>query len=175
MKSLSKLSYLFTDDNAHVISVIVQYVRPMSMEKIMRHLLIGAPFILASSLAVTSHAQDNSMDSVNISSTPYSFTKKRYSISGSAQIVETADETRLVFDEAFKTRGGPDLKVYLSKKSLSDLDNGAVVDNSIKISVLRSKKGAQTYIIPDDIDLSDYKSVLIHCEAFEVLWGGFDL
>ena len=121
------------------------------------------------------HAQESNTSSLSSDNPIYSFSKKRYSIDGTAKIVRTENETRIVFDDAFKTRGGPDLKVYLSKKPLSEIQNENVSDNSVKISVLRSKKGAQSYIIPENIDLSDYKSVLIHCEAFEVLWGGFDL
>jgi len=95
----------------------------------------------------------------------YDFTKKRYSISA----------TRIKFDDDFKTRGGPDLKVYLSTKTLNELDGETVDTHSMKIGVLKSKKGEQSYILPEGVSLSDYKSVIIHCEAFEVLWGGFDL
>ena len=105
----------------------------------------------------------------------YKFTKKRYSINGQAKVLQSSNSTEITFNEAFKTRGGPDLKVYLSKKSLDELDGETVDTHSIKIGVLKSKKGQQSYVLPDGISLSDYKSVIIHCEAFEVLWGGFDL
>lgn len=105
----------------------------------------------------------------------YDFTKKRYSINGQAQVLRSSDTTEITFNDAFKTRGGPDLKVYLSKKSLDELDGELVNNHSVKIGVLKSKKGLQSYVLPAGISLSDYKSVIIHCEAFEVLWGGFDL
>jgi len=103
------------------------------------------------------------------------FTKKRYSISGNWNLTSGCTEKTLSFAENFKTKGGPDLKVYLSPLSIEELDSGNVQGTSHKLSVLKSNKGAQSYIIPHDIDLNQYKSVVIHCEAFSVLWGGFDL
>jgi hypothetical protein len=107
--------------------------------------------------------------------TQHEFVKKRYTIHGTAELSKSSEGVQIAFSEDFKTKGGPDLKIYLSKKSLSELDNESVDENSLKISVLKSKKGAQSYILPEDITLSDYKSIIIHCEAFSVLWGGFDL
>lgn len=104
-----------------------------------------------------------------------SFVKKRYNIKGGWTLTEEDGQTLIKFDEDFKTKGGPDLKLYLSSKSLSELESPDVEASSLKFSVLKSNKGAQSYIIPADINLSDYKSVVIHCEAFSVLWGGFDI
>ena len=103
------------------------------------------------------------------------FTKKRYSIAGNWELQKNCTSHQLSFDEDFKTKGGPDLKIYLSKLPLSELGNTTVEDNSLKLSVLKSAKGMQSYTIPLETDLSEYKSVIIHCEAFSVLWGGFDL
>ncbi len=103
------------------------------------------------------------------------FVKKRYNIKGTWDIIESDGQNIIRFNEDFKTKGGPDLKVYLSSQSITDLKSDNVTATSLKLSVLKSNKGQQSYIIPPDVNLSDYKSVLIHCEAFSVLWGGFDL
>lgn len=103
------------------------------------------------------------------------FTKKRYSINGMWSVAQEDGQNVIHFNEDFKTKGGPDLKVYLSSNNLDNLDSGAVEASSVKLSVLKSNRGAQSYVIPADIDLTEYKSVVIHCEAFSVLWGGFDL
>ncbi len=137
--------------------------------------LLALPVLFLGGLSTSTYAQDSTTTVAVTAPASYSFTKKRYSINGTAQIIKTETGSELIFDEDFRTKGGPDLKVYLSKKSLSELDNENVNLNSVKISVLRSNKGAQSYIIPEGTNLSDYKSVLIHCEAFTVLWGGFDL
>jgi len=104
-----------------------------------------------------------------------SFVKKRYSIKGSAKVEMVEGQSQLVFSDDFKTKNGPDLKVYLSKLPIEELTAKTVNKSSIRLSVLKSNKGAQSYSIPDDIDLNDYRSVIIHCQAYSVLWGGFDL
>jgi len=101
--------------------------------------------------------------------------KKRYNISGTWNVSEKDGQKTISFSDDFKTKGGPDLKVYLSSKTISELESGSVESSSKKISILKSNQGAQSYIIPADVNLSEYKSVVIHCEAFSVLWGGFDI
>ena len=103
------------------------------------------------------------------------FVKKRYKIDGTASIEKVEGKTVLVFSDDFKTKNGTDLKVYLSKTPLTSLSAGDVNMNATRISVLKSHKGSQEYIIPENIDLSEYESVVIQCEAYSVLWGGFDL
>lgn len=103
------------------------------------------------------------------------FVKKRYNIKGKWKVTEQDGQKVVQFSDDFKTKGGPDLKLYLSSKSISELQSGDVESTSLKLSVLKSNQGAQSYIIPEDVNLSDYKSLVIHCEAFSVLWGGFDL
>lgn len=117
-------------------------------------------------LAATAFAGDN---------TEKPFVKKRYSIQGSATVEMVDGQTQLVFSEDFKTKNGPDLKVYLSTLPIEDLTAATVNESSVRLSVLKSNKGAQSYTIPADIDLSAYQSVVIHCQAYTVLWGGFDL
>lgn len=103
------------------------------------------------------------------------FIKKRYSLKGTATIETHEGQNRLVFSDDFKTKDGPDLKIYLSKTPLSALSAQDINQNGTRLSVLKSNKGAQNYIIPENINLDDYKSIVIQCEAFVVLWGGFDL
>lgn len=133
--------------------------------------------ILASlSMVVPSAALAQSSSSTAIETTATSsFVKKRYNIKGTWKVTEKDGQRVIAFDDDFKTKGGPDLKIYLSSKSIAELESGDVLDTSHKLGILKSNRGAQSYIIPADINLSDYKSVLIHCEAFEVLWGGFDI
>lgn len=103
------------------------------------------------------------------------FVKKRYTIHGSAKVEQVDGETRLVFSEDFKTKSGPDLKLYLSKIPLSTLSAQDIDKSAVRLSVLKSHRGGQTYVVPADIDISEYESVVIQCEAYTVLWGGFDL
>jgi hypothetical protein len=67
------------------------------------------------------------------------------------------------------------LKIFLSPTALSDVTGKTAVNGSINIGELKSTKGAQEYEIPAGVNLSDYASVLVHCEEYSVLWGGSDL
>ncbi len=98
-----------------------------------------------------------------------------YDINGGWSIVSRDDKRFIVFNEKFDTRSGPDLKVYLSSKSVNSVKGRTVVKSSIEISPLKSSSGAQEYEIPADVKLEDYKSLLIHCEAYSHLWGGSNL
>ena len=103
------------------------------------------------------------------------FVKKRYTIHGDWAVRKEAGKTVIAFDENFKTKGGPDLKVFLSPKPVDTLTGQTALNEAVYLGVLKSNKGAQEYSVPADIDLSQYESLIIQCEAFSVLWGGFDL
>ncbi len=143
--------------------------------QILRLLGFGLVTFATISLPNDSFAQDKIAQTDETVEISYNFIKKHYSITGNAKIIKTSDETEIVFSEDFETRSGPDLKVYLSKLSISDLKDASVGPNSLKLGVLKSRKGAQSYVIPEDISLKNYKSIVIHCEAYSKLWGGFDL
>ena len=103
------------------------------------------------------------------------FVKKRYTIHGSAKVETVEGQKKLVFSEDFITKNGPDLKVYLSKHPIASLSAQDVDESAVRLSVLKSHRGTQSYMIPENINLEDYESVVIQCEAYTVLWGGFDL
>ncbi len=111
----------------------------------------------------------------NVTTHSGDWVNKKYSIKGSWEVVKRDGKTFLVLDQAFKTKSGPDLKIYLSKLNIDKVKGSTVDSSSIKISPLKSSRGAQEYEIPANIDLNTYASVLIHCEAYSVLWGGGSL
>ncbi len=102
----------------------------------------------------------------------HKWVEKGYRIDGGWNIVEKDGKNVLTFSEDFSTKKGPDLKVYLSKESIQKIKGRNVTKTSILISALKSEKGAQEYQLPDDLNLDDFSSVLIHCEAYSHLWGG---
>ena len=103
------------------------------------------------------------------------FEKSNFNISGDWQIVKENNQTIFRISNNFKTKNAPDLKLLLSRKLVGDVTGKTATQEAIKLSVLRSNKGSQDYIIPPHIDLSEYRSILIHCEAFSKLWGGANL
>jgi hypothetical protein len=86
---------------------------------------------------------------------------------GQVKVIKLNDNTSFLRLEEFKATNGPDLYVYLSTdKSASDFVN---------LGRLKGNIGNQNYEIPQGADLSKYRTVLIWCQAFSVLFGSAEL
>ena len=85
------------------------------------------------------------------------------------------EKTFIVFADDFRAARGPDLKVFLSPQTVADVTGDTAVDGSVLLGELSATRGAQEYVLPEGVSLSDFNSVLVHCEAYAVLWGGGDL
>ncbi len=109
------------------------------------------------------------------SSAPAAFQKKTYGLNGSITIEQRGSSTFIVFSDDFKTKRGPDLKVFLSRNDVASSTGTNAVPASIRIGELKSNQGAQEYELPAGVNIADFNSVLVHCEAFSKLWGGADL
>lgn len=81
------------------------------------------------------------------------------SVTGEAKIY-IENNTKKVVLENFTISDGPDLKVYLSKS--------ASPDEFVNLGSLTS---ASVYSIPQQVDLTQYKYVLIHCQQFNHLFA----
>lgn len=103
------------------------------------------------------------------------FEKSAFDIKGDWEIVKENGQTVFRISEDFKTKNGPDLKLFLSPKSVNAATGATATQDAIRLGALKSNKGGQDYIIPANVDLSQFGSILIHCEAFSKLWGGADL
>lgn len=84
-------------------------------------------------------------------------------------------EKTVFLEPDFKVGPGPKYHVYLVPKakirSSADVKAGKHVD----LGRLRSFEGSQRYTIPAGVDLKQYASVVIWCEAFGVLISPADL
>lgn len=137
-------------------------------------LLIGATLTPAVS------AGDGSRDSKSLMmaetpSTDRSFAKKKYKIKGHYSIETRDGHTVLRLSEDFKTKSGPDLKIFLSPLTTDAVTGANATQGSVPLGALKTNKGGSEYILPEGLDLSLYSSVLIHCEAYSVLWGAASL
>ncbi|MEM0897683.1 MAG: DM13 domain-containing protein [Verrucomicrobiota bacterium] len=103
-----------------------------------------------------------------------SWSKKEYSVNGSWKIVEEDGVKKLKL-VGFKTRSAPDLKIFFSPKSLSELNGKNATSGAYKLVKLKSAKGDQTYTIPSGVDLGKYKTLIVHCEQYSKLWAGANL
>ena len=103
------------------------------------------------------------------------WTKKKRTSKGTWSITREGGELFVKLDDDFSTRNAPDLKIFLSPLSAAETSNANAINGALLVSLLSSNKGAQSYKIPSGTDLADYKSILIHCENFTVLWSAADL
>jgi hypothetical protein len=86
---------------------------------------------------------------------------------GNAKIIPLENENKVLRLENLKVTNGPDLYVYLATdKSSSDF---------VDLGRLKGNIGNQNYDIPSDTDLTKYKTVLIWCKLFSVLFGSAEL
>jgi len=103
------------------------------------------------------------------------WSKKSFNINGGWSITERNGAQVLQLDSGFRTKSAPDLKLFLSTRSLTELNGRNATSGAILISPLQSNSGAQEYVIPAGVDLSQFQTLIIHCEAYSKLWGGSHL
>ncbi|MDS3862150.1 DM13 domain-containing protein [Thermosynechococcaceae cyanobacterium BACA0444] len=95
---------------------------------------------------------------------------------GMAKIVNQGGKKVLQLDQAFNTSSmGPDLVVILHKSK--NPIAGAKAPFSLKsgdyvvLAPLQKFQGAQSYTIPENVNLANYKSVGIWCRKFNATFG----
>ncbi|MEO0527205.1 MAG: DM13 domain-containing protein [Bacteroidota bacterium] len=103
------------------------------------------------------------------------FEKQNKSITGTFEIVKKDGGTYVVLSDDFKTKSAPDLKIFLSKKTVASVTGKNATKDAAFVAKLKKSKGGQSYKIPSNVSLANYKSILIHCEEYGVFWGGSNL
>ncbi|MFI1394346.1 DM13 domain-containing protein [Streptomyces sp. NPDC020681] len=97
---------------------------------------------------------------------------------GSIKIVRLADGSHVLRLENLDTSNGPALRVLLADAPVKEGRAGwHVFDDKSHLSLgeLKGNKGDQNYALPRDVDLSDYNSVSIWCDRFDVSFGAAEL
>jgi Electron transfer DM13 len=96
---------------------------------------------------------------------------------GTAQIVMQNNQRRLELDSAFSTStSGPDLFVVFHR--LADVIGSTTppafpiqTEDFVLLAPLKQYNGAQSYPIPDDLNLDNFQSVVIWCRRFNATFG----
>ncbi len=83
---------------------------------------------------------------------------------GQALLIESAPGQYTLRFENFSVRNGPDLFVYLSP------DPGGISD-ALLLGDLKGTDGAFNYDVPAGTDISRYKSAVVWCRQFAVLFA----
>jgi Electron transfer DM13 len=88
---------------------------------------------------------------------------------GQAQLIETAPGTYTLRFERFSVLNGPDLYVYLSPSA------DGYAEGVLELGELKATDGAFNYEIPPGTDVGRYKSVIVWCRPFTVLFASAPL
>jgi hypothetical protein len=95
---------------------------------------------------------------------------------GKVTIYRLIDDSILMRFSPFKVTNGPQLTVYLSAskdpKTVNDL--GSLVPE-FKVGELKGSTGDQDYVIPKELPLSRYNSVVIFSEGLQVVYSSAPL
>lgn len=110
-----------------------------------------------------------------------SFVDGEHPTRGAVRIVKQNNQRRLELDSAFTTStSGPDLVVILHRSA--DVIGSTTPPafpikegDYILLAPLTSYTGAQSYPIPDDLNLADLKSAAIWCRQFNATFGAATL
>jgi hypothetical protein len=99
------------------------------------------------------------------------FRSLEHGTTGLARLVELGDGSRFVRLENLDTSDGPDLRVYLTDRPVSDewaiWDDGEYVD----LGALKGNVGDSNYRVAADLDLTRFRTVVIWCRRFTVGFG----
>lgn len=95
--------------------------------------------------------------------------------SGKAAIFMLSDDKRIVRFENFSVTNGPDLRVILSSNASPQNREELEANGYVELGALKGNVGNQNYDIPPDVDITKYKSVVIYCKPFHVVFATADL
>jgi len=87
---------------------------------------------------------------------------------GTAAIYQYEGGSHVLRFEDFEVLNGPDLHVYFSTVDPVPDTVGLALEGGIDLGLLKGNIGNQNYELPADLDLSQYRSVVIWCEPFRV-------
>ncbi len=90
---------------------------------------------------------------------------------GQVAVLQSGSGLLLLRLTEFQVTNGPDLKVYLAKSPNPEKASDVLDGGWRSLGSLKGNIGDQTYIIPSDVDLSEYGSVVIWCEPFKALFA----
>lgn len=109
------------------------------------------------------------------------FVSGEHTTKGRVKITTKEGKSFIELEPSFKTsESGPDLVVILHRSD-NVIGSSKPPNYPIKkgdyfiVAPLKKYSGAQTYLLPNNIKLSDYKSVAIWCRRFNATFGAANL
>lgn len=91
--------------------------------------------------------------------------------SGTATVYRLPNAEHVVRFEDFRTTNGPALVVYLARHPSPSSAADVIDGGFLRLGKLKGNVGNQNYPVPPDSNISEYGSVVIWCELFDVLFS----
>lgn len=89
---------------------------------------------------------------------------------GLARLLRAADGMTVLRFERFSVTNGPDLRVILSTDPAGGRASAAAAD-ALDLGKLKATDGDQNYTVPAGADLARYRSVIIYCKPFSIVFA----
>ncbi len=90
---------------------------------------------------------------------------------GTASVFRLPDGKLVLRLEDFKVTNGPDLYVFLSGHPAPRNAGQVHEGGALEVARLKGNIGNQNYALPANVDLSKFKSVVIYCKQFSVVFS----
>ena len=98
------------------------------------------------------------------------FVAAEHPTKGAVSIINEKGKRYLEFDNTFKSDMGPDLYVILHRAAALP-KGGLQKQDYTTISRLQKVSGTQRYVIPNNVNLANYRTVAIWCRMFNATFG----
>ncbi|MFD9949317.1 DM13 domain-containing protein [Nonomuraea sp. NPDC059023] len=99
------------------------------------------------------------------------FRSHEHRTKGTVKVLRLADGSRVLRIERLDTSDGPDLRVWLTDRPVTDDWYSVGKGRNVELGNLKGNKGNANYAIPADTDLDVFTSVTIWCKRFSVSFG----
>jgi electron transfer DM13 len=95
---------------------------------------------------------------------------------GATTIVRMSSGQRVLrLEDDFRVTNGPDLYVYLSANPAPRSSSELHAMGAFEVAQLKGNLGGQNYALPDDLDVSSFRSVVIYCKRFTTVFSTAEL
>lgn len=133
--------------------------------------------ILAAARGGADHEMKESMPDAAASDGPVKLLEGRFADAdrihkgqGTASLYRLADGSHVLRFEDFRVTNGPDLRVILSAHP-NPTSGEEVHQGFLDLGPLKGNFGNQNYTLPANADASRFRSVIVYCRAFSVIFS----
>lgn len=99
------------------------------------------------------------------------FRSGEHDTTGTASLLRLADGRRFVRLDRLSTSNGPAVRVWLSTARAGAADDAVAGADHLDLGGLKANHGNQNYAVPARADVTRFRSVVIWCRRFDVVFG----